>query len=175
MAFDNPAFGRKNYEEYLRAGKETLAVEYLTAGDRSIIERGIYYLEVAHDRLRKRKDPEALRDAYILMTGSYYLGSRCLVSESEREYWRRKSCGAGGGKEDAPQQQRKVWEEYVRECLANNPGISIAILVDSLLLDTKAPKCLPNSREYLLKRVRKIKMEAAGKRDVLRLVQGGKT
>jgi hypothetical protein len=36
MAFDNPDFGRKNYEEYLHAARETLEVKYLTAGDRSI-------------------------------------------------------------------------------------------------------------------------------------------
>jgi hypothetical protein len=120
VAFDNPDFGRKNYEEYLRAAKETLALKYLTPGDRRILERGIYHVEVAHDRLLKRKDPEALRDAYIFMTGSIYLGSRTLISESQREYWRRKSCGAGGGKEDAPQQQRKVWEEYVREWRKTN-------------------------------------------------------
>ena len=44
MAFDNPDFGRKNYEEYLRVAKETLGVEHLTDDDRWIIERGIYYL-----------------------------------------------------------------------------------------------------------------------------------
>lgn len=176
MAFDNPDFGRKNYEEYLRAARETLGVRYLTDSDRRIIERGIYYL-IRGDDLLKREDPEYLREAaWLFLTGAYYLGSLCAVSESEKEHWRRRRCSAGGGKEDAPQKQRKAWEEYVRECLAKSPGISIAILVDSLLLDKKAPKCLPKSRDYLLKGVGKIKgeMETAGERDVLRLVQGGK-
>jgi hypothetical protein len=44
MALDNPDFGRKNYEEYLRAARETLGVKYLTGLDQEILERGIYYL-----------------------------------------------------------------------------------------------------------------------------------
>jgi hypothetical protein len=112
--------------------------------------------------------------AWLFLAGGYYLGSRCVVSESEKEYWRRKSCGTGGEAEDAPQQQRKVWEEYVRGCLAKNREISTSILVDSLLVDKTAPKCLPRSREYLLKKVRNIKKEPADNKDVLRLVQGGK-
>jgi hypothetical protein len=179
MAFDNPAFGRKNYEEYLRNARETLTLEYLTADDKSIIERGIYYL-VRGDDLLKGDDPESLREAaWLFLAGGYYLGGRCLVSDSEKEYWRRKSNAKGGEAEDAPQQQRKVWQDYVRECLAKNSKISTSILVDSLLVDKTAPKCLPRSREYLLKEVRNIKkaMEAAeapGERDILRLVQGGK-
>jgi hypothetical protein len=44
MAFDNPDFGRKNYERYLRAARETLLLKYLTDDDHKIIERGIYHL-----------------------------------------------------------------------------------------------------------------------------------
>jgi hypothetical protein len=96
MAFDNPDFGRKNYEEYLRAAKETLGVEHLTDDDRWIIERGIYYLIQGNDLL-KREDPESLREAaWLFLAGAYYLGSRCAVSISEKIYCDLKSHGPGG-------------------------------------------------------------------------------
>ena len=91
MAFDNPDFGRKNYEEYLRGARETLRVKHLTDDDRRIIERGIYYL-MRGDDLFKREDPESLREAaWLFLTGAYYLGARCAVSESEKKYWNLKS------------------------------------------------------------------------------------
>ena len=154
----------------LRVAKETLRVKYLTGGDGEIIERGIYYL-IRGDDLLKHEDPEFLREAaWLFLHGGYYLGSRGPVSESEREYWRRESCRAGGEKEDEPQRMRKVWEAYAKKCLAKSPGLSIALMVDSLLVDNEAPKCLPKSRDYLLKKVGKIKKEmdaVAGKKDVL--------
>src|SRR6202035_3666950 len=92
MAFDDPDFGRKkNDEEYLRGARETLRVKHLTDDDRRIIERGIYYL-MRGDDLFKREDPESLREAaWLFLTGAYYLGARCAVSESEKKYWNLKS------------------------------------------------------------------------------------
>jgi hypothetical protein len=155
MAFDNPAFGRKNYEEYLRFARETLGVKYLTDDDRGIIERGIYYLEEAHDRLLKRKDPEALRDAYILMTGGYYLGGRCLVSESEKEYWRRRSCSKGGksekGKRKANREAREAWQAYARRVESAGVETTITALAESLLFDRKRPDATPSNQRTLEK------------------------
>jgi hypothetical protein len=138
MAFDNPAFGRKNYEEYLRVARETLGVKYLTDGDRRIIERGIYYL-IRGDDLLKREDPESLRDAaWVFLHGGYYLGSRCLVSSSEKKYWDLKSHGPGG-KKGSKKRQRKMreWHDHARALLAeirrNNPTLKPDALATSIL------------------------------------------
>ena len=108
MAFDTPVFGRKNYENYLRAARETLKLKYLTDDDRRDIGRGIYYL-IRGDDLLKHEYPESLREAaWLFLAGAYHLGGRCLVSETEKEYWRRKRCSQGG---KAEKQKRKEKRE----------------------------------------------------------------
>jgi hypothetical protein len=165
MAFDTADSVAKNCETLIRLGRETLRLKYVTGNDRRAIEHGIYYLIGGQD-LFKREDPESLREAArLFLAGAYYLGATCAVSSTEAEFWRRQSCSKGGEKKDAPQHQREVWVKYVRECVAKNPGISAAILTDSLLLDKEAPP-LPASREYLVRRVREIKRAFAGKSDV---------
>jgi hypothetical protein len=158
MAFDNPDFGRKNYEEYLRAAKETLGVEHLTDDDRWIIERGIYYLVQGNDLL-KREDPESLREAaWLFLAGAYYLGSRCAVSISEKKYWDLKSHGPGG-KKGSKTRQRKMrdWHDHARalqaEIRRNNPTLKPDALATSILEKWEATVPAPE-HETLTKFIR---------------------
>jgi hypothetical protein len=174
MAFDNPAFGRENYEEYLRVARETLGVKYLTGGDREIIERGIYYL-IRGDDLLKCEDPESLREAaWLFLAGGYYLGSRGPVSESEREYWRRESCAAGGLGEKKKRREKRLakeaWVNFMRECVAKNPETSCVSLAESMQADKSAPKSLPTSLDYLTKQVRKTRTQLGSDKKGPRLV-----
>jgi hypothetical protein len=170
VAFDNPDFGRKNYEEYLRGARETLRVKHLTDDDRRIIERGIYYL-IRGDDLFKREDPESLREAASLfLTGGYYLGGRCLVSESEKEYWRRRNCAKGGAAEKESSRQKRAWEVYVFDQVTKKPEIPAATMTENLILDKAAPRSMPKSFEYLIKTVRRLKKQIKGDKRPLKLV-----
>jgi hypothetical protein len=178
MAFDNPDFGRKNYEEYLRAARETLETlefKYLTDGDKSIIERGIYYL-IRGDDLLKREDPESLREAaWLFLVGGYYLGARCAVSESEAEYWRRKRSAKGGTTEKQKRKEKReaieAWQAYARTVEHAGAETTITALAESLLLDKKRPNSTPSNLrtiEKFLSRARKERI--AGDAKPIRLV-----
>jgi hypothetical protein len=111
---------QKNYEEYLRAAKETLEkIHYLTSEDRKLIERGVEYLERGRGLL-KSDDPAALRrSASLMMIGGYYLGSVCVVSTSEKKYWDIKTHGPGGittGR--AKQADAAIWQKWVLDEIA---------------------------------------------------------
>jgi hypothetical protein len=164
-----------NYRMNLECAEVALR-EWLTAEDREDIGIAVTHLKIGWALHEQSSDPVQLRRAAnYLMFAAHVIGSRCTVCDSEKEYWRRQSCRAGGEKEDEPQRLRKIWETYVKGCLAESPELSAALMVDSLLVDKEAPKCLPKSRDYLLKQVGKLKkeMEAASEKDDrLRLIQG---
>jgi hypothetical protein len=148
MAFDNPDFGRKNYENYLRAAREMLKLKYLTDDDRRDIERGIYYLIRGNDLLN-RDDPESLREAaWLFLAGAYYLGGRCLISESEKEYWRRKRCSKGGKSE---REAVEAWRAYARMVERAGAETTITALAESLLHDRKKPEGTPSNMRTLEK------------------------
>jgi hypothetical protein len=164
MAFDNPDFGRKNYDEYLRAARETYEeVKYLTDDDKRIIERGIYYL-VRGDDLLKREDPESLREAaWLFLAGGYYLGARCAVSESEAEYWRRKRSAKGGTSEKQKRKEKRevveVWRAYARTVEHAGADTTITALAESLLLDGKRPTGTPSNLRTIEKFLSKARKE----------------
>ena len=175
MAFDNPDFGRKNYEEYLREARKTLEVKYLTDDDRKIIEHGIYYL-IRGDDLLKREDPEFLREAaWLFLAGGLYLGGHVLVSESQKEYWRRESCSKGGKSEKQKRKEKReaieAWQAYA--CTVESAGAetTLTALAESLLLDRKRPDATPSNLRTLEKFLSKARKERiAGDAKPIRLI-----
>jgi hypothetical protein len=109
---------------------------------------------VGHDRLLKR-NPEALPDAYLFGTGLYYLGGRSLVSETEKEYWRRKRCSKGGKSEKQKRKKMReaveAWRAYA--CMVERAGAetTITALAESLLHDRKKPEGTPSNMRTLEK------------------------
>jgi len=147
---------RKNYEEYLRAAKETLErIEYLTPGDRAKMERGIMNMEHGHGLLAS-DDPVELRNAAsLLMIGAATIMAGCGVSDSEAEYWRRKRCAKGGGGEKEKRKAKRLamekWRQYACTLEGANTGTTITALAESLLIDTGRPVATPSNLRTLEK------------------------
>jgi hypothetical protein len=140
---------KENYDNYLADAKATLAkIGCLTDEDRLIIEKGICFLQNGR-HLLESDDPQTLRQgAELLMSGAYYLGGHCVVSDSEREFHRRKNCSKGGRGENLKEKGLAIrkgvdaWHEYARKEEAENPKKSLARIARTLL--DRPPGC-PNT------------------------------
>jgi hypothetical protein len=102
----------------------------------------------------QQKDLEVVRKGgWFLFTGAYYLGTRCSVSKTEEEYWRRKRCAKGGRGEKEKRKGRReameAWQLYAATLEGANTKTSITDLAGSLLIDPKRPVATPSNSRTL--------------------------
>jgi hypothetical protein len=91
----------ENAEAHFKASvelaKNALALSYLEDDDRSAIEKAIHWIKFWLPVFLKSNDPGDVREAgYWLAAYDKVIGSRCEVSKTEEEYWRRQRCAKGG-------------------------------------------------------------------------------
>jgi hypothetical protein len=158
---------KENYNIYLANAKATLAeIGYLTDKDRLTIEKGICFL-INGRHLLKSNDPETLRQAAeLLLIGGYYLGGQCLVSDSEREFHKRKKSAKGGSKKSPATQ---AWKDWAIVIIERHPAVKPSAMTNSLLAEKSKPSNLPGY-DHLIRFVRLARKQIAANKGNVRLV-----
>jgi hypothetical protein len=155
-------------DEYLRIGRETLdQIGYLTPADRERIERGIWHMTCGKALLSSDVSEELREAANRLMTGAAYIMSMTGVSDSEAEYWRRKSCSRGGSR---TRPETEEWHRWVLEKITRSPNTRATALTDMLVKEKARPSNLPG-RDTLIRFIRAERRKVKAAADTpLRLV-----